>query len=298
VQARVEAEVVTLWTPSGRSPLRALWLTNSSGLMLDGGTFNVLEGGAFAGEGLIEPLKAGEKRFLSYAADLGVQVESKLQRDRQRVTKVAIVRGVLTHTTEWRERHIYTVRNENTDARTVIIEHPVRNGMKLAADTPTPAETTATMYRFRLTVEPKKTATLTVDEQQPTVATYQIVNLTKDQIGLLVQQGSLNAETEKALMGIMAQKQEVAALAAAMEARDEEINSIVEDQERVRDNMKSLKGSPEEKELTQRYTRQLNQQEDQIQKLRNEITDLRRKRDQAQEQLNRAVENLAIESTR
>jgi len=297
LQARVDAEVVTLWTQAAKRPLRALWLTNSSGLMLDGGTFNVLEGGAFAGEGLIEPLKAGEKRFLSYAADLGVQVESKQQRERQRVTRVKIVRGVLTHTTEWRERRVYTVRNENADARTVIIEHPVRDGMKLVADAPAPAETTSSTYRFRLNVEPKKTASLTVEEQQPTVVTYQLTNLTTDQIALFVQQGTVNSETEKALRGIITQKSEVAALAAAIESRQNEVSSIFEDQERVRENLKSLKGTAEEKELTQRYTRQLNQQEDRVQALRNEMNDLKRKREQAQAQLNRSVESLALDAT-
>jgi len=297
VQARVDAEVVTLWTPAGRNPLRALWLTNSSGLMLDGGTFNVLEGGTFAGEGLIEPLKAGEKRFLSYAVDLGVQVESKQQQERQRVTKVKIVRGVLTHTTEWRERRTYTVRNENTDTRQVIIEHPIRNGMKLLADSPKPAESTSSAYRFRLTVEPKKTASLTINEQQPSIATYHITNLTSDQITLFVQQGSINPETEKALRAIMSQKSTVAALAANIESRQNEINSIFEDQERVRENLKSLKSTVEEKGLALRYTRQLNQQEDQVQKLRNEMVELRRRHEQAQAQLDHAVESLDIDAT-
>ncbi len=53
VQARVDAEKVTLWNARERSPLRALWLTNSSGLTLDAGSFNIVEGGSFAGEGLL-----------------------------------------------------------------------------------------------------------------------------------------------------------------------------------------------------------------------------------------------------
>ena len=47
--------------------LRALWVTNSSGLTLDSGTFNILEGDTFAGEGLIDTVHPGERRLLSYA---------------------------------------------------------------------------------------------------------------------------------------------------------------------------------------------------------------------------------------
>ena len=77
LQAHIEAEKVSVWNPSESYVLRALWLNNTSGLTLDGGSFNVLEGDAFAGEGLMDAIKPGEKRLLSYAADLGLLVDAK-----------------------------------------------------------------------------------------------------------------------------------------------------------------------------------------------------------------------------
>src|SRR5208282_3561069 len=78
LQAHVGAEKVSLWNSSLGSPrpLRALWLANSSALTLDGGSFSILEDEAFAGEGLTDSIKPGERRLLSYAADLGVRAES------------------------------------------------------------------------------------------------------------------------------------------------------------------------------------------------------------------------------
>ncbi|MEO7193153.1 MAG: hypothetical protein ABI051_19075 [Vicinamibacterales bacterium] len=52
---------------------------NATGLTLDGGSFSIIEGQAFAGERLIGPLKAGERRLLSYALDLGLVVDSKME---------------------------------------------------------------------------------------------------------------------------------------------------------------------------------------------------------------------------
>ena len=49
LQARIDAEKVSVWNPSESSVLRALWVDNTSALTLDGGSFNVLEGDAFAG---------------------------------------------------------------------------------------------------------------------------------------------------------------------------------------------------------------------------------------------------------
>jgi hypothetical protein len=47
-------------------------------------------------------------------------------------------------------------------------------------------------------------------------------------------------------------------------ALTQETQSIAADQERVRENMRALRGSSEEKQLLQRYTRQLNQREDRL----------------------------------
>jgi hypothetical protein len=67
VNAEIGAEKVSLWNrPSGSGrPLRAVWLTNATGLTLDGGSMTLIDGDAFAGEGLLESLKPGEKRLLS-----------------------------------------------------------------------------------------------------------------------------------------------------------------------------------------------------------------------------------------
>src|SRR5262249_5410036 len=74
LQARIDAEKVSLWAPGNQRALRALWLTNSSGLTLDRGTFSIQEGETFAGEGLVDPIKPGEKRLISYAADPSIVI--------------------------------------------------------------------------------------------------------------------------------------------------------------------------------------------------------------------------------
>ena len=72
LQARIDAEKVTLWNEESTAPLRALWLNNTSGLEFDAGSFNILDEGTFAGEGMIDAVRPGEKRLISYAADPAV----------------------------------------------------------------------------------------------------------------------------------------------------------------------------------------------------------------------------------
>ncbi|MGA8502496.1 MAG: DUF4139 domain-containing protein [Candidatus Sulfotelmatobacter sp.] len=296
LQARIDAEKVSVWNPSQTAVLRALWLDNTSELTLDGGSFNVLEGDAFAGEGLMDPIKPGEKRLLSYAVDLGVLVDAKQKSESQRVTKVFIAHGMMTQSTQEREENTYTVRNRDAAQRTIVIEHPARPGWKLTDDEK-PAESSASFHRFRLTVDPKKTETLLVKEYRPVTNSYQISNITDDQIKFFLAAKMINPEIDQALRKVLAQKNSIAALDAEVGSRKSKISGISEDQQRVRENMKALKGSAEEKALVARYVRELNEQEDHVQSLHHEIADLQQKRDAAQKTLNDMIEGLQMEAT-
>ncbi|HWY02096.1 MAG TPA: DUF4139 domain-containing protein [Candidatus Acidoferrum sp.] len=296
LQSRIDAEKVSVWNPSESSVLRALWVNNTSNLTLDGGTFNVLEGDAFAGEGLMDAIKPGEKRLLSYAADLGVLVDAKQKADNQRVTKVIIKHGLMTQSTEERQENTYTIRNRDASAREVVIEHPARPGWKLTDDEK-PAESSASFHRFQLTVEPKKTTTLLVKEYRPISNRYQLSNLTDNDIKFFLDQNMINADVEKALRRIVAQKNDIAVLEAVITGRRAQVSSISDDQQRVRENMKALKGSAEEKALVERYVRELNEQEDRVQSLRREIAETQQKRDTAQGALNAMIEALQMEAT-
>jgi hypothetical protein len=296
LQSRIDAEKVSVWNPSDSSVLRALWVNNTSDLTLDGGSFNVLEGDAFAGEGLMDAIKPGEKRLLSYAADLGVLVDAKQKADNQRVTKVIIAHGTMTQSTQERQENTYSIRNRDTSPRAVVIEHPARPGWKLTDDEK-PAESSASFHRFRLTVEPKKTTTLVVKEYRPIMNSYQLTNVTDNQIKFFLDQKMINPEVEKALRRIAAQKNEIAVIEAVITGRRSQVSSISDDQQRVRENMKALKGSAEEKALVERYVRELNEQEDRVQSLRREIAELQQKRDAAQSALNGMIEALQMEVT-
>ena len=295
LQAHIDAEKVSVWTPSQPSMLRALWINNSSDLTLDGGSFNVLEGETFAGEGLMGPIKPGERRLLSYAADLGLLVDEKQKSELQKITRIVIAHGVMTQMTEEREEHIYTIRNRDTSTRTVVIEHPARPGWQLADGTE-PAESTASFHRFRLTADPKKTTIVSVKEYRPISTRYELTNMSEDKIAFFVSQKAINVEVEKVLRRIVEQKSNIAGFDADIAARKAQVSGIAEDQKRVRENMKALKGSAEEKALLERYARELNDQEDRVQSLQHETSDLQQKRDAEQKALNEKIEGLKMEA--
>jgi len=299
VQTDVEAEKVSLWSGTSGSgrPLRAIWMKNTSALTLDGGSFNVLESEVFAGEGLTDPIKPGEKRLLSYATDLGLLVEAKQYASPQHVSKVKMYKGTMTQVSEEQQRTTYAVRNQDATPRVLVIEHPARTGWTFLKNSKQPEEQAPGTSRFRMEIAPNATALLPVEEVHPLFTTYQISNLTDDQIVYFSKQGSITAEMADALKKISAQKAVVAKLEQEMEDRQKDINRIVDDQGRLRENMKALRGSAEEKALLLRYTKQLDDQETQLASLRKKITDTEAQRDAANEKLQTMIEDLNLEAT-
>jgi len=104
-----------------------------------------------------------------------------------------------------------------------------------------------------------------------------------------------DASLKQALAPILERKAALAAIAADLNARAGELKRIGDDQARVRENMKALKGTSEEQQLVKRYAAQLNQQEDRVEAVRREVDDLQRKQHDAQTDLARAIEALALD---
>ncbi|MEW5984759.1 MAG: hypothetical protein AB1806_20590 [Acidobacteriota bacterium] len=295
INAPVEAERVSVWSAtSGQRPRSAVWLRNATSYTLDGGAFSVLEDATFTGEGLMEAVKPGERRLLSYASDLALRVDARQDApDPERVTSVRIARGVMVIQREFRDKRSYTVRNEDPKTRALIIEHPNRQGWKIVNDAK-PEETASSVHRFRLLVPATSSATLVVEEMRPAETTYQVASLNDDQLALFVRQRAISADAEKALRAVLAKKVEIAAVAAEISARNAEVDRIFKDQERLRENLKALGTRAEERSLVSRYTRQLEEQETRLDTLKREIAEQEARRRQLQGQLEQMIAGISF----
>jgi len=301
VQSPIKAEQVTLITTNDNSaepgtPLRALWLHNTSGLTLDGGTFNVQEQDSFAGEGIMDLLHPGERRLLSYAADRAVRVVKQDPSGSRTYTRVTVLQGILSMHSEEREATTYLVYNADTTPRQVILEHPIRNGWKLLDDVK-PEETSATRYRFRVAVQPGKMEKFTVNERRLEVTRIAVSNVTDSQVAAYVQQGSVKPGLEGELRKVIAKKSEVSGVDQGLKSVQQEADFINRDQARLRENMKALKGSPEEKALLQRYTKELDGQEDRLALLQKQAAVLKTQRELLQTELDTMVMAFSVDES-
>jgi hypothetical protein len=296
LQSSVEVEKVSLYGTSGNEthPRLALWLKNSTGLTLDGGAVTIIDSNAFAGEGIIETIQPAENRLLSYAVDLGTTITTNTGNERSRVQRVQLNQGVLRLSSKSLEKKTYKIRNNNDSVRTVVLEHPVRNGWSLVSAAK-PTETSASYYRFKVEVKPKTTAEFVVQEEYPLENTYSVTNVTPEQIVVWIRERSLDPETEKALQSIVAKKNEISAIAKQIETLSNEQSQIFTDQERIRNNVQRLGQTPEEATLRQRYIKQLGEQENRLEVIRAERKKLEAEKTNAQKQLDDLIQNINLD---
>jgi hypothetical protein len=297
LQSKIDAEKVTLWTLGSDNVLRALWIKNTSGLTLDGGSFNLIDADAFAGEGVLETVHPDERRLISYAADSAVHIADRPQEEEKPVSRVRMSKGILIATQELRSTHKFVIRDADTTARQVVVEYPVRNGWKLVEGSK-PEETTSSFYRFRVSVEAGKTGELLVEEYSPQDTRYELTNLEDEQVKqltLLVADNRITPALKEAMQRLLQKKNEVGQLEAQSAERKRQMDAIEKDQARLRENMKALKGSSEERALIQRYTRELDSQEDKLAALRKEKEDLDTKQQQMQADLEVTVGKIVLD---
>ena len=91
-------------------------------------------------------------------------------------------------------------------------------------------------------------------------------------IGFILQTSGIQPEVESGLRNLLAKKDAIAEVERELQERREELARINQEQSRIRENMRTLKGTPEEKALLQRYVASLNQQEDRLAKINSEIS--------------------------
>ncbi len=296
LQTKLPIERVTLWSPQQPVALRALWLTNVSNLTLDRGSFSIVESGNFGGEGLLDPIHPNEKRLLSYAADQAIRVTPNRTNNSRKVQRLTISKGVLTEVNLDITELTYDVHNAAPEPRTVILEHPIHQGYTLDS-TPKPEETTATVDRFRVLAAPGETVHLHVGERRVASEYIRLTDRTEDQLILLLRDSKVSPAALQQLQPVFDAHHTVVALDQQIKDAQTEIATITNDQNRLRENLKSLKGTPEEKALATRYTAELNTQEDRLVALNQQIATLKTQRAAADQDFQNKLAQVQFDET-
>ncbi|HEY3395185.1 MAG TPA: hypothetical protein VGK58_20965 [Lacipirellulaceae bacterium] len=291
----VEGEKISIYNAAvhGKHALNGVRLKNSSHLHLMQGPVTVFDGGAYAGDARIPDLPSGSERLLSYALDLEVEVAPTSDARPQSLISARITKGVLEAEFKQSRTNSYTVKNSGDAAKTVLVEHPIDMQWELRAPKE-PSEKTRDVYRFAVSAEPGQPTELKIEEQNTVRQAMAISNLNDDAIHFYLSARVVPEPVKEALREVMRRKAELAELNRQKQQVEQEVATIGEEQARIRQNMESI---GQNTDLYNRYVTKFTEQEDQIERLREDARALERQIAQAQRSLDEFLTNLDLDSS-
>ena len=294
LQQRVAGRKLLIFNEANGSqhPLNAVEITNDSGITLDGGAVTVYDAAAYVGEALFETVKADDKRLISYAVDLGARITTAFDSKSKMMSEFTLRRGILTTRSSVQEIRTFTIRNVDQKPKTVIIERPAREGYKLLGEQP--SEKTAKAYRYEVAVPAGETVEFPVTEERVVSQSVGVTNLTYDQLVTYVRNKDLSEAGRQKLEQIAEVKRRIADTDRALQLLEKQVQERVQDQDRLRRNISSLRSVSGQQQQVQNYALKLSQQEAEIAGMRDQQAELRRGREQSQTELNGLIETLVI----
>jgi hypothetical protein len=294
VSKDIEGLAVDLYNEKTRKqhPLAGVKLKNTTGLTLEGGPLTVLKGGTYAGEAFVKSLKPNEERYITYAVDLGLHVSTKKGSTTEPVDRVVINRGLMRLHRGIIETRTYTLNNKNAHLRTVVIEHPSHSNWKLLHPKKT-LETTDNFLRFQVEVPGNTQTAFMVKEIRDVWESIAISNLTPDNILIFAREKYLDHKTLKQMEKMVAVKAELARIENDLTTIDGERELIFKDQKRLRENLKGLGQTSEEKGLRSRYIQQLGSQETRLGQIERQEESLKTQQKTRKRALEALISNLS-----
>ncbi len=289
----VEAARVSIYNErvQAKFPLLGLKFKNTSGLHLMQGPITVFEGGNYAGDSRVLDIQPNEERLLSYAVDLGTEVNPVPHSDNGRIVNLKAVKGILFTTTKIRESKSYTIKNRNDVERVVLIEHPVRNNFKLV-ETDKPAETASDFYRFQIKVAPNKTETQTVTEEQVLNQRITLSNLDDNNIRHFISQGVASTKVKEGLNNAMRLRWATSKTQQDIREMERQLKVLTDDQGRLRANLREV---PANSDIGKRYLTKLNEQETIIEKYQADVKKLQTTEHQQRKEFDQFLADFSAE---
>ncbi len=286
VQEIIEGERLSLFNASRNYnyPYAAIRLVNTTGLTLEAGPVTIMEEEAYAGEALLDVVKPKDTRFLPYALDQGVKVVIRDDYTYRPVHRVRLWHGVLFMDSKQISSKTYNLENLSQKKKIVFVEHPYSSHLKLVSDVK-PEETTENFYRFRIELEPQESYALKVKEETETTNQYRLDadGAAWPDVDWLLKQNYSNSNFLEFVKELIVKRKQVVSLNAEAKQLKERLGQHQKDQERARENVKTLGGAGE------RFKQAIEETEDKIIKASTDLEKLAKAIEQKRQEISEFV---------
>jgi len=299
VQTKMEGERVSIFREDAENnqprPMSGLLLKNITAMTFEGGSMTVLDHDAYAGEALMERLKPKEQRLISFALDLGTLVTIEKKEDREPAQIFKAAGGVFEIHYFRTDKKIYKLTNQTDRAKTLYIEHPLREKWVLADSSAKSDFTTARFYRFRLELKPFETKEIAVAENLGMKDSYTLASLSPKDLELFVSRKYIDETIRAKLSRLIDLRMQINQINAKLVSFDSEIGAITADQARFRENIEALAKTPEAKQLIARYIAKANEQESRLEQINKERQTFLSEKERLERELAVEIKNFEIQ---
>jgi hypothetical protein len=274
--------------------MRGIELKNTSNLQLLPGPISVYDAGNYAGDAQIGHVPPGDKRLLAYSVDLDLPTVAKDEATSV-IQKIRIVKGAIEQTVKQVSSTTYAFKNKDEKReRVIIVEHPRWDGWELVqgGQIPKPVENTAGSYRFEVTAEPGKNATLTVSQEQTQYSSVGVFDMDFNWLSQQQQGGKMSKAALDAVREAGRRQGLVEDARRAIAALEKEKSEIDADQARLRQNISSIDRTSQ---LYSRYMTKLSDQETRLDKLITELEGARENERKLQADLEAYISSLSVD---
>jgi hypothetical protein len=293
VNEDVDAARVSIYNPAThpKFPLLGLKFKNTTALHLMQGPVTVFDGTAYAGDARIQDLQPKEDRLLSYAIDLGTEVEPTVPHTPDRLTKVVVRNGLIQTTHRFHQEKVYNLKNRSEQDRTVIIEHPYRADLTLTAPEKF-SERARDVYRFEVPVKAHGTAKLVVAEERDLIQNIALSNTDDNTFKFFLNSQLSSPAVKKALETAAGLKGKLQESRRELAHVERQLKDVRDDQNRLREDLKVV---PQTSAAYKRYVEKFDKQETEIEQYQARVKALQNAEHLQGEEFNRFLANLNLD---
>ena len=257
------------------------------------GPVAVFEGTGYSGDTQMPDLQPGEDRLVSYALDLGTEVQTVTGDSARQVLSIRLKKGIVTLPTKLRESKTYSAKNRSPHDRIVLVEHALKPGYMLVSDTK-PKEQSRDVCRFEVEVAAGKTFQLKVVEEKTADQGDSLALISANQIRNYLEFEFSDPKVKTALEKILEMHSNVQKAQQEKASLEQKLKDITQDQARLRANLKEM---PETAAAYKRYLEKFDIQETAIEQLQSQIRETQNRVQQLRDDCTTYLEGLDLEAT-
>jgi hypothetical protein len=287
VNQAIEGTRVSIYNQQvqGKFPLLGLKFKNLTDQPLMQGPITVYDDGSYAGDARLPDLQPKEERLIAYAIDTGTEVKTEDKTGPQQLIALKAAKGIVRATHKMRETKTYIAKNRSPQDRTLIIEHPYREGWKLM-EPEKPMEVTREVYRFELKVPAGKSIVHKVVEELSRVDLVNLNSVDDKTIQAFVKSSVSSEKAREALRDVLNKRAKLADTQRELTTVERQLKDITEDQGRLRANLDKV---PPSSAAYKRYLEKFDKQEPEIERLQQRIKEMHETVNTLQKELETAV---------